>query len=185
MTSHQDNQEQFLEECSRLISKTFLRTPSYVEVCRIEDNDELLEACMYSFFSKHLRMMYDYYPESFHPNYEEDKMICFFTLVPGDSHFSLWQELYYGLWSLPFEMGLTATQRLIAAGDFYDAKIKKLLNGRDGLVLERMVVHPSVQGKGIGSKCLRDALESVADKKGLPVALSTQEIKNVTFYSRL
>ena len=42
-----------------------------------------------------------------------------------------------------------------------------------------MVVKPAHQGKGLGSKCLGDALGS-----NMPVLLATQEDKNVRFYSR-
>ena len=41
------------------------------------------------------------------------------------------------------------------------------------------------QGKGIGSQLLGKALREVADVKKLPVVLSTQDPRNVIFYSRL
>lgn len=39
--------------------------------------------------------------------------------------------------------------------------------------------------KGVGSKCLRQALAEKADKQKLATVLSTQDEKNVVFYTRL
>ena len=50
------------------------------------------------------------------------------------------------------------------------------------LILERMVVEPTVQGRGVGSSCLKSALPPDA---GVPVVLTTQLQSNVDFYSRL
>eukprot|EP00961_Rhodomonas_salina_P238702 3225648-Rhodomonas_salina.2 len=51
------------------------------------------------------------------------------------------------------------------------------------LTLERMVVHPSQQGKGLGRKHLGSAL--AAEAHHLPVFLTTQEERNTNFYSKL
>ena len=53
---------------------------------------------------------------------------------------------------------------------------------RDCLKLQRMVVCPSLQGRGIGSSALRDALH---EARSVPVILGTQEYRNVVFYLRL
>ena len=47
-----------------------------------------------------------------------------------------------------------------------------------------MVVKPGWQGKGIGSQCLKQGLEEAA-RRNQGVLLSTQEERNVTFYSRV
>ena len=53
-----------------------------------------------------------------------------------------------------------------------------------GCLLERMVVVPALQGKGVGSKCLKEALDAVAGR-GQGVLLATQEARNVRFYEGL
>jgi GNAT superfamily N-acetyltransferase len=42
---------------------------------------------------------------------------------------------------------------------------------------------PSMQGKGIGTKLLRDALR-LADEKGMPAYLESSKESNVPFYAR-
>jgi len=47
-----------------------------------------------------------------------------------------------------------------------------------------MVVRPDMQGKGVGTHALKQALDE-ADDAGLPVMLATQEERNIRFYRRL
>jgi GNAT superfamily N-acetyltransferase len=50
--------------------------------------------------------------------------------------------------------------------------------------VQRMVVAPRCQGRGLGSACLSAALRRRVPTGGL-VSLSTNEERNVTFYRRL
>ena len=85
-----------------------------------------------------------------------------------------------GLLKLPLLFGVVRLQRLLKAKRVEEAE----LQGLDAFRLERMVVSPAVQGRGIGTRALRFAL-SEADAAGKPVVLSTNEQRNVAFYSRL
>ena len=58
------------------------------------------------------------------------------------------------------------------------------LDGGGCFTLERMVVLPEHQGRGLGSRCLGVALET-ASSAGLPTLLSTQLEVNVRFYGKL
>ena len=66
-----------------------------------------------------------------------------------------------------------------------DAFMADVMTGRPRYYcLQRMIVHKEMQGKGVGSKYLGSALKK-ADEEQVPVFLTTQEARNVTFYSRL
>ena len=51
-------------------------------------------------------------------------------------------------------------------------------------MLERMAVLPALQGKGVGTLALRQALAE-CDAAGWPCLLATNEQRNVKFYERL
>ncbi len=183
---------QIILDASHLSAKTFLQadTRSWRQIYRIKNDEALFEQRLQSLFWKNISMIHETVPDCLHYHYEKDdqgrdQMVCFFMLVPNDVSMSWWQKIRYGLLLLPFEIGWTPLVRLLAASDYSDEKILSQLNGRKGLQLNRMVVHPSFQGKGIGSKVLGKALQEVADKRQLPVVLSTETPQNVTFYTRL
>jgi hypothetical protein len=193
MNNSSADQEKLIEDATTLICDAFLHGhPGYREIVRIEDDDVALRKALYSFFSRHTRMLVSILPDTTHPFYESGdstdgvkKLVCFFFLTPSDYQFSLWQKLCYGLGMIPLELGWQAFSRMLKAADFHEERMGKLLNGRKALVLERMVVSPECQGKGLGSKCLLEVLEKEADAQNLPVILSTQSMKNVNFYKKL
>jgi predicted N-acetyltransferase YhbS len=54
----------------------------------------------------------------------------------------------------------------------------------DFCLLERLAVSSSWQGKGIGTRAVRTALDEV-DAAGWPCLISTNETRNISFYERL
>eukprot|EP00602_Paraphysomonas_sp_CaronLab_P005106 CAMPEP_0185035016 /NCGR_PEP_ID=MMETSP1103-20130426/25657_1 /TAXON_ID=36769 /ORGANISM="Paraphysomonas bandaiensis, Strain Caron Lab Isolate" /LENGTH=106 /DNA_ID=CAMNT_0027571915 /DNA_START=420 /DNA_END=740 /DNA_ORIENTATION=- len=70
--------------------------------------------------------------------------------------------------------------------DYFDRQFDEIEAEQPGpcLELQRMSVKPAFQGKGVGTHCLRQALQE-ADDAGYFVILSTQKSVNVSFYERL
>lgn len=99
---------------------------------------------------------------------------------PGTPDISFWQMLQAGILKLLLIFGPSAFRRLLQAKAFEEGEI----NVEGAYRLERMVVEPSVQGKGIGTRALQLALAE-SDAAGHPVLLKTNEERNVTFYQRL
>ena len=117
--------------------------------------------------------------------YEGDELVAFFMFVkPKVPHPSLWDMLTAGLIGGLFTYGLSLVQRLLATKNWFEAREKIIFGERETIRLERVVVLPSCQGRGVGTRMLRVALEE-ADRLNLPVVLATQEERNVTFYKRL
>eukprot|EP00434_Breviolum_minutum_P034482 symbB.v1.2.030523.t1/scaffold3438.1/size56642/3 len=111
----------------------------------------------------------------------DDKLVCCFMFLPPDTpDISFWQMLKAGILKLPLIFGPSALRRLLQAKDLEEAE----LNIDGAYKLERMVVHPSVQGNGIGTRALQLALKE-SDAARRPVLLTTNEARNVTFYKRL
>lgn len=93
---------------------------------------------------------------------------------------------------VPFRFGLEPTRRLLKVIDWFEettAEVAATVTNADGsplpcCKLERMSVAPGNQGSGIGSRCLKQGLDEAA-AKGQGVLLTTQEERNVRFYTRL
>ena len=124
----------------------------------------------------------------------EPSLACFFMLQPPEAgEITFFQMCRAGILLAPFKFGLGAFRRLLQVKAWYEKQEHALAaelaacNGGDALpycLLERMVVVPALQGKGVGSKCLKEALDAVAGR-GQGVLLATQEARNVRFYEGL
>ena len=110
---------------------------------------------------------------------------------PDVPHPSMYDMVRAGLLTAPCRFGFGAVGRLLSVKSFFEAVEEEVLSSlaKDGTCakvvrLERMTVLPRCQGKKIGSRALRQALDE-ADKQQLAVLLATQEERNITFYRRL
>ena len=119
---------------------------------------------------------------------DNGKLIAFFMFVPPDiANVGLWDMLRVGILQAPFLFGIDVVKRLLVAKADSERIEREIMEDQEFskvFRLERMVVHPSMQGKGVGSHALRQALDE-ADGAGLPVMLNTQEERNLRFYGRL
>lgn len=176
-----------LDDAADIAAKAFINTASYVEVYR--GTAEEREYYLREMLKRNIALVGGKAPESIFCYYADEscqELVCTFMLVKNTIEFTLWDKICAGLLTLLFIHGYAAFMRLLQCADFFDEVKNQLMAGRpEYLELQRMVISPKYQGKGLGSKLLGEALKEVADKQGLPVVLGTQLDKNVTFYSRL
>jgi GNAT superfamily N-acetyltransferase len=174
-----------IEEAATLAAKAFLHNPSYSYIFEtLSNSNERLSALIW-LFSRNFRLRLSSGRCAF--NMESGEMVCFFMLqFPNAGDISTWQMIYSGLLMLPFLYGWTSFFRLIRTKEYHE-KVDKSIRKRVGnkyAMLERMVVAPKYQGKGIGSTCLMIGLKE-AESEGLGIILSTLEERSVSFYSKI
>eukprot|EP00041_Stephanoeca_diplocostata_P013913 m.249056 g.249056 ORF g.249056 m.249056 type:complete len:249 (+) comp19513_c1_seq1:180-926(+) len=119
---------------------------------------------------------------------DQGRMECFFMLQTSQTRLTKFHSLKLVAWHMLPKYGFSLVARvgrLVASIDRvnHSALEKVGLRFDDCLMLERMVVHPSKQGKGVGTRCLGSVLD--VEQQSRPVLLNTQEERNVTFYKRL
>lgn len=124
---------------------------------------------------------------------QPSKMICFFLLATPDidNYISTWTILKTGILWFPLKFGFRSFGRLLQADRGVKALKKRFLDAQEETLtqrnrfcsLERMTVHPSMQGRGVGSHYLKLAMEEIRRDYGC--ILQTRREQNVRFYSRL
>ena len=175
--------EKRLSEAASVAAAAFEQSPAYVFICGAGKTSSARKAFLTWFFEGNFYIRLN--TDCCRCVYEGDELVAFFMFVkPTVPHPTLWDMLCAGLISGLFSYGLAFVQRLFATKGWFEAREKEIFGDRETIRLERVVVLPSCQGRGVGSRMLRAALEE-ADRLGLPVVLHTQEERNVTFYKRL
>jgi len=172
---------------SEVVTRSFVNTACFVEMFR--GDEESRREPMEFVFRKNLLMMKERSSEYLHYHFSEDgsKLECFFMLVPNfASTFTIFEKVFKGgVLEFVLRYGLAPIRRLIQCSDWMDAYMAEVMKGRPRYYcLQRMIVNKDMQGKGVGSKYLGNALKK-ADEEQLPVFLSTHEQRNVVFYTRL
>jgi len=172
---------------AEMITQSMIDTPCYVEMFR--GTEVTRKEQMEFIFRKNLLMMKERNPQYLKYHFSEDNSIleCFFMLVPNSAaQFTTFEKIFMGgIHEFVLRYGYQSILRLIRCSDWSDAMEDEVMKGYPKYyVLQRMVVHKSTQGKGVGSKYLGNALKK-ADEEQVPVFLTTQEARNVTFYGRL
>ena len=80
--------------------------------------------------------------------------------VPPDiADVGLWDMLRVGILQASFLFGIDVVKRLLVAKADYEREVMDAQQVSKVFRLERMVVHPTMRGKGVGSHALRQALE--------------------------
>ena len=177
----------YLEEAAALSAAAFApSSPSYVYICGSSALEQRLSFTRWLFERNFAmrdgtgcnRCVFD----------EEGKLICFFMFVtPGVPDPDAWAMVRSGMLTAPFKFGFGTVKRLLQVKTFFEAienEIRASVGDRPVCHLERMSVAPDCQGKGVGTRALRAALDEAA-QAGWAVLLATQEERNVTFYERL
>lgn len=174
-----------------LAARAFCNSPAYVHILR-GDRVFRLEALVW-LFERNIALVQRASPLS-DPTFclfsTSGSLLSFFWLLPTASPISLSSKVRAGLLWFPFLFGFPPFIRLLTMGGeidktTHDVLLKNIPSAserRRALILERMVVEPGLQGRGVGSSCLKSALPP---DTSVPVVLTTQLQSNVDFYSRL
>ncbi len=174
-----------------LAARAFCNSPAYVHILR-GDNVFRLEALVW-LFERNITLVQNASPLS-DPTFclfsTSGSLLSFFWLLPAAASPTLCSKIRSGLLLFPVIFGFVPFLRLLTLGHEFDKITREVLQKNipvasercRALVLERMVVEPTLQGRGLGSSCLKSALPSDAS---VPIVLTTQLQSNVEFYSRL
>jgi GNAT superfamily N-acetyltransferase len=177
-----------------LAARAFCDSPAYVYILR-GDRNFRLEALVW-LFERYISLAQDA-SKTCDPTRcvlsASGRLVSFFCLLPIASSISTWSKVCAGLLCFPILFGAKPFLRLLALGNQFDQTTRSLADKYipseadrlNALVLERMVVEPSLHGRGLGSACLSAALAPPRDAARAAVVLSTQLPRNVEFYSRL
>ncbi len=110
-----------------------------------------------------------------------------FWTKPNQIKIGLWAKIKAGLLRIPFKMGWAALPRVLEVGDGIEKHLHQAMGTKQPYrYLNNMVIEPTWQGKGLGTKILQQEFEKIKAKEKNPVlALSTQRYWTVKFYERL
>lgn len=168
-----------LDEAARLVAAAFADSPTYVYICQ---GDQRFLQWM---FSRNLWLRLG--TRANNCVITDDELVCTFMLVTPDvPAVGLWGMLRAGILLAPLRFGMPTVRRLLEVKDWFEEQEHALRADSPYPVcaLERMSVRPDQQGKGLGSKALKEALD-YTDSQGWGVILATQLDRNVVFYQRL
>ena len=103
---------------------------------------------------------------------------------PECSSIGLMNKIKSGWLIAPLKFGENY-QRLMEVMSAMNRIKENVLGNRKAWFLNNMVVAKELRGTGIGTKVLKNQLETVVEPSGFPVILMTQREANVRFYRRL
>eukprot|EP00511_Aplanochytrium_stocchinoi_P010536 CAMPEP_0204869498 /NCGR_PEP_ID=MMETSP1348-20121228/29917_1 /ASSEMBLY_ACC=CAM_ASM_000700 /TAXON_ID=215587 /ORGANISM="Aplanochytrium stocchinoi, Strain GSBS06" /LENGTH=267 /DNA_ID=CAMNT_0052022891 /DNA_START=58 /DNA_END=858 /DNA_ORIENTATION=- len=176
---------------TEILAESFLHSPAYTSIFR-ESEEERRKALNW-LFAKNIDALQSKADESngdiqlwcklnkFETSID---MVAFTMLVHCEHDFTTWEYIQNGFLLAPFRFGMSKIRIMFQVDEWIKEREKQVRNGRECMILNRMAVHRDYQGKGIGSSFLQYVLEN-NPRKDLPCQLSTQEPRNVVFYSRL
>ena len=185
-------------EAANLAAKALIDSPAYRDIFSpIKDAHTRVSILEY-IFSCNIHMVGRQNPSFLKCGIDKktQELVAFFILIPSNlSSFTLFEKIFGGLLYVPILAGWQVMSRMLQASDWIDEneanilkklKEKLLLESNEDIPktiykLQRMVVRPDMQGKGIGSRLLRQGILELH----APVFLSTQEERNVNFYKKL
>jgi GNAT superfamily N-acetyltransferase len=167
-----------------VMAHAFIDSPTYRQIYRGDQAHR--EAALFWLFERNIRAVQKKITNALRGILVDDKVVATFLLVPTSCKFSTWEMVTAGLLWIPFKFGFATFQRLMETIDFMDShehlpKEDKRCSGR--VTLERMTVLPDWQGQSLGSICVASCLLE-AREDNLQLILTTQEERNVRFYSR-
>ena len=175
-----------IREAAALAAAAFDQSPPYLWLCRGKSN-AFRQRFLRWIFERNFRLRVG--ARTNRAVFDGDgKLVAFCMFVtPEVPDVSLADMIRAGLLGAPFLFGPAVVKRLLAMKAEYEQVEHGIMEAHGNVPmcrLERMVVRPDAQGRGIGRRALQQALVE-ADEANLPVLLSTQEERNVRFYRRL
>lgn len=199
----------YIPECANVMAEAFADSPAYSYIFQKTRKDRVAALEWLFIRNLNLTVVTKQCPSALRGirNLETGKVACCFLWCPTEySNLTMWEMVCAGMWLVPFKFGYATLSRLLdvmekmeyATGKVKEEeKVQEEGNSSNDnkenvskppirIILNRMVVHPTWQGQGLGSKALKAVLDEEMNKGGLvKIYLDTQEERNVTFYKRL
>lgn len=176
---------ELIDAAALITAKSFLDSPAYVALFNV-DKEQRFEI-LKTFFKMNIEIMRGAGAKNATRclrNPDDNSVLCSFMLANtrhSPNIVSLFWKMVIPLFR---KVGIVPTMKAMWIGMKVDKQLDEIMEGREFIILERMVVHPDCQGKGIGSKCLALAMQE-SGFKDLPWILMTQLEINVKFYQNL
>jgi len=104
--------------------------------------------------------------------------------LDSNKHIGLLREIRCGGLSILYNLGFKSFKKCLAFDTFISNLHKEHRNTQHYHYLEFIGVDPIYQGKGFGSKLLRNKFKDLK-KKGLPIYLDTHSQDNISIYQHL
>jgi GNAT superfamily N-acetyltransferase len=157
-----------IPKAALVCAKAMISTPSWADIYPIDGADHSWRVkALYKLFSRNFYLMHAKNPKVLKCAYDRSdphhpRMICFFMFPESTiAYVTLWDKIKYGLLLIPFESGFDATLRLLKASSYFEDQFHHFMGDRSYIELQRMVVHPAYQGKGVGSHCLGNYVQFI------------------------
>lgn len=177
-----------IPECAKIMAQAFSDSPAYNYI--FQENQEYRESALEWIFQRNVQLMIQKCPTVLRGfvNRQGQVLACFLWVPSNTSKLTMWEMIMAGMWQIPFRFGLATLQRLLQLMDSMEAAMSATVSSHNQtnpmpfIHLQRMVVRPDCQGKGIGSRSLLAILQ---ESHNITVHLDTQEKRNVRFYQKL
>jgi GNAT superfamily N-acetyltransferase len=165
-----------LVAAAELAADAFARSPSYVNICQSPGAPRV--AFLTWLFERNFWLRVET-TDACRCTYDSTtgQLVAFFMFVkPEVRDPTAWDMISAGLLSFKLlSFGMGTLSRLLQSKSWFEAKEAEVLGDRisSAIRIERMAVRESCQGRGIGSRTLREALKE-ADALQAPCILTTQ-----------
>lgn len=175
-----------VDDAAAVMAAAMARSPAYVYFLR--GTATWRESALRWIFVRNIAVMRGKNPASVRAVCNRDgAVLATYILSSPDEVLTDWDLVMSGMLLIPVYFGwavFTRMREVMAALvraelDSFDARPSS-----EVLVLTRLSVRPDLQGRGLGSLCLRHVLEEAASG-GKVVRLATQEARNERLYRRL
>ena len=180
---------QDFDRAADLLVEAFYDNPAHVYIYMTSEESDRLKAIRWG-FRRNLNLQASIgssfaLVESDKPPGERQIKQMAFWHPPNSDSISLMSMVKEGLLTMPFRFGWGTFKRVIEVTEALDAIKDKVIAHHSVWYLNNMVVAQELRGTRIGTKVLKNQLESVVEPSGFPAILMTQRAANVVFYQRL
>jgi GNAT superfamily N-acetyltransferase len=174
-----------IPQAAAVMAEAFVDSPAYNYMFQDFDKKRRQQALEW-LFRRNLQIVISQHPSALRGIVtDSDEVVACFLWTPLLNKPTLLDMIQSGLWQVPLYFGFGSLRRLLETMRTLDEYARQYFgssNGKEVVLLERMVVRPDYQGQGLGTKCLQTVLSwSTAQQ----VRLTTQLECNVRFYQRL
>ena len=109
-----------------------------------------------------------------------------FWTQPNVRKVGIMAQIQGGLLIAPYKVGFGVLFRALSVSKTIEMQLAHALEKKPYMYLNNMIVRNELRGQGVGSRLLRQQLETIASRNADATwALATQKLENVSFYERL